>query len=59
MILRCNPIAFGHWGLTVVCSQLNDTNQSVLLEAVSILDEALEDKVIDQRLSLHKYLHFI
>lgn len=39
-------MAFGLWGLAVVCSQLNDTNQTVLFEAVSVLDEALEDKVI-------------
>jgi hypothetical protein len=46
VILRCNPVAFGHWGLIILWSQLHDTNQTVLLEATSILDEALEDKVI-------------
>ena len=38
-------MAFGQWGLAVLCSQLDDTNQAILLEAVSVLDEALEDKV--------------
>jgi hypothetical protein len=46
VILRCNPVAFGDWGLIILCSQLHDTNQAVLLETISILDEALEDKVI-------------
>ena len=44
MILRCNPIAFGHWGLSLVTSQLHDSNQLVLIEAISVLDEALEDR---------------
>ncbi len=47
VILRSNPVAFGDWGLIILCSQLHDTNQTVILEAISILDEALEDKVID------------
>jgi hypothetical protein len=46
-ILRCNPVAFGPWGLNLLCSQLHDTDQVVILETISILDEALEDKVID------------
>ncbi|CAF1397648.1 unnamed protein product [Adineta ricciae] len=44
VILRCNPVAFGQWGLNLLTSQLNDTDQSVVLETVSVLDEALEDK---------------
>jgi hypothetical protein len=40
-------VAFGNWGLNILCSQLHDTNQTVLLEAATILDEALEDKVIN------------
>lgn len=47
VVLRCNPVAFGQWGLNLLTSQLNDTDQSVVLETVSILDEALEDKVIN------------
>ncbi len=47
VILRCNPVAFGHWGIIILCSQLHDTNQAVLLKTVSILDEALEDKVMN------------
>jgi hypothetical protein len=47
VILRCNPVSFGHWGLILLCSQLHDTNQTVILETVSVLDEALEDKVND------------
>jgi hypothetical protein len=45
VILRSNPVAFGSWGLNLLISQLYDTNQLVLLEAASILDEALEDRV--------------
>jgi hypothetical protein len=45
VILRCNPVAFGHWGMSLLCSQLHDTDQTVILETVSVLDEALEDKV--------------
>ena len=45
MILRCNPNAFGHWGLSLLISQLHDTNQSVVIETASVLDEALEDRV--------------
>jgi hypothetical protein len=47
VILRANPIAFGSWGLNLLISQLHDANQLVLIETASILDEALEDKVID------------
>jgi hypothetical protein len=45
VILRCNPVGFGYWGLTLLTSQLHDTNQTVVLEAASLLDEALEDRV--------------
>ena len=45
VILRSNPYAFGEWGLNLITSQLYDTNQSVLIETASILDEALEDRV--------------
>lgn len=45
MILRANPVAFGSWGLTCLTSQLHDTNQSILIETASVLDEALEDRV--------------
>lgn len=45
VILRCNPNAFGHWGLSLLISQLHDTNQSVVIETASVLDEALEDRV--------------
>jgi hypothetical protein len=45
VFLRANPIAFGNWGLNLLTSQLHDTNQAVLIETVSILDEALEDRV--------------
>lgn len=45
MILRANPVAFGGWGLSLVTSQLYDSNQAVILEATSLLDEALEDRV--------------
>jgi hypothetical protein len=38
-------MAFGDWGLIILSSQLHDTNPAVLQETVSILDEALEDKV--------------
>ena len=38
-------MAFGQWGLTFLSTQLLDTNHIVVTEAVSILDEALEDKV--------------
>jgi len=44
VILRCNPNAFGHWGLSLLISQLHDTNQSVVIETASVLDEALEDR---------------
>ena len=45
VVLRANPVAFGSWGLSLLTSQLYDSNQAVLLEATSILDEALEDRV--------------
>jgi hypothetical protein len=45
VILRSNPVAFGSWGLSLVASQLHDTNQLVLLETATVLDEALEDRV--------------
>jgi hypothetical protein len=45
VILRSNPVAFGSWGLSLVTSQLHDTNQLVLLETATVLDEALEDRV--------------
>ncbi|CAF4205007.1 unnamed protein product [Rotaria sp. Silwood2] len=44
VILRSNPVAFGSWGLSLLISQLHDTDQTVLIEAVSVLDEALEDR---------------
>ncbi|CAF1398301.1 unnamed protein product, partial [Adineta ricciae] len=44
VILRSNPVAFSSWGLTLVVSQLHDTNQLVMIESASILDEALEDR---------------
>ncbi|CAF4998452.1 unnamed protein product, partial [Rotaria magnacalcarata] len=37
--------AFGSWGLSLLITQLHDTNQQVLIETVSVLDEALEDRV--------------
>jgi hypothetical protein len=45
VILRANPVAFGSWGLNLITLQLHDTNQLVLLETVSVLDEVLEDRV--------------
>ena len=45
VILRSNPVAFSNWGLTLVVSQLHDTNQLVMIESALILDEALEDRV--------------
>ncbi|CAF3559369.1 unnamed protein product [Rotaria sordida] len=44
VILRCNPVAFGHWGLNLLSDQLYDQNENIILETISILDEALEDK---------------
>ncbi|CAF3513585.1 unnamed protein product [Rotaria sp. Silwood1] len=44
VILRSNPVAFGSWGLSLLISQLHDSDQTVLIEAVSVLDEALEDR---------------
>ncbi|CAF0773989.1 unnamed protein product [Rotaria sordida] len=44
VILRSNPVAFGSWGLNLLISQLHDTDQSVMIETASILDEALEDR---------------
>ncbi|UJR13273.1 hypothetical protein I4U23_000293 [Adineta vaga] len=44
VILRCNPVAFGQWGLNLLISQLHDSDQSIVIETVSVLDEALEDK---------------
>ncbi|CAF0785114.1 unnamed protein product, partial [Didymodactylos carnosus] len=44
VLLRCNTKEFGQWGIDILCSKLADANQSVILEAVRILDEALEDK---------------
>ncbi|CAF1119278.1 unnamed protein product, partial [Didymodactylos carnosus] len=44
IILRCNTKEFGQWGIDVLCSKLSDPNQGVILEAVRVLDEALEDK---------------
>ncbi|CAF3712397.1 unnamed protein product [Adineta steineri] len=55
VILRCNPVAFGTWGVDLLCSQLHDTNQTVVLETVSIIDEALEDKRLTN--IFHKQWH--
>ncbi|CAF3889115.1 unnamed protein product [Rotaria magnacalcarata] len=44
VVLRSNPVAFGSWGLSLLITQLHDTNQQVLIETVSVLDEALEDR---------------
>lgn len=50
MILRCNPSGFGQWGLSLLTSQLQDSNQAVVIETAAVMDEALEDRV---RLSVH------
>lgn len=62
VILRANPVAFGSWGLSLLISQLHDSNQTVLIETVSILDEALEDRVNNllflYQLKVFKFLFF-
>ncbi|CAF3250618.1 unnamed protein product [Rotaria socialis] len=44
VVLRSNPVAFGSWGLSLLITQLHDTDQQILIETVSVLDEALEDR---------------
>lgn len=37
---------FSNWGMELLVTQLHDRNKAVSIEALDILDEACEDKVM-------------
>ena len=45
VLLRAKVRSFSSWGIEMLVSQLYDQSRSVALTALSILDEACEDKV--------------
>lgn len=46
VLLRANVEFFSNWGMELLVTQLHDHNKTVSVEALDVLDEACEDKVI-------------
>ena len=46
MLLRAGVEFFSNWGMELLVTQLHDHSKAVSMEALDILDEACEDKVI-------------
>lgn len=51
VLLRANVEFFNNWGIELLVTQLHDKNKTISSEALDILDEACEDKVM-----LHYFL---
>ncbi|KPP65251.1 hypothetical protein Z043_116347, partial [Scleropages formosus] len=49
VLLRANVEFFSNWGIELLVTQLHDRNKAVSMEALDILDEACEDKVMGQQ----------
>lgn len=52
VMLRAGVEFFSSWGMELLVTQLHDHSKAVSMEALDILDEACEDKVI-KNTSLH------
>lgn len=46
MLLRAGVEFFSSWGMELLVTQLHDHSKAVSMEALDILDEACEDKVM-------------
>lgn len=46
VLLRANVEFFSNWGIELLVTQLHDKSKNISSEALDILDEACEDKVI-------------
>lgn len=46
VLLRANVEFFNNWGIELLVTQLHDKNKTISSEALDILDEACEDKVM-------------
>lgn len=49
MLLRAGVEFFSSWGMELLVTQLHDHSKAVSMEALDILDEACEDKVMERK----------